>query len=65
MDADTIRVIFKLSGGDGVSGSGYVAKIGFETTGSGTSTLDICDGKLADTSADEIPAIWTDDGVTV
>ncbi|MCD6145177.1 MAG: hypothetical protein J7J03_02085, partial [Methanosarcinales archaeon] len=65
MDADTIRVIFKLSGDDGVSGSGYVAKIGFETIGSGTSILDIFDGKLADTSADEIPAAWTDDEVTV
>ena len=65
MDADTIRAIFKLSGDDGVSGSGYVAKIGFETTGSGTSILDIFDGKLADTSADEIPTTWTDDEVTV
>ena len=65
MDADTVRVIFKLSGDDGVSGSGYVAKIGFETIGSGTSILDIFDGKLADTSADEIPATWTDDEVTV
>ena len=67
MDADTIRVIFKLSGDDGVSGSGYVTKIGFEITGSqsDTSILDIFDGKLADTSADEIPATWTDDEVTV
>ena len=67
MDADTIRVIFKLSGDDGVSGSGYVAKIGFEITGSQSdiSVLDIFDGKLADTSANEIPATWTDDEVTV
>jgi len=67
MDADTIRVIFKLSGDDGVSGSGYVTKIGFETTGlqGDISVLDIFDGKLADTSADEIPATWTDDEVTV
>lgn len=65
MDADTIMVLFKLSGDDGVSGSGYVTKIGFETTGSGTSILDIFDGKLADTSADEIPAAWTDAEVTV
>jgi len=67
MDADTIRVIFKLSGDEGVSGSGYVTKIGFETTGSqsDTSILDTTNGKLADTSADEIPATWTDDVVTV
>jgi len=48
-----------------VSGSGYVTKIGFEITGSGTSILDIFDGKLADTSADEIPATWTDAEVSV
>ncbi|MEA3314112.1 MAG: cohesin domain-containing protein, partial [Caldisericota bacterium] len=67
MDADTIRVIFKLSGADGVSGSGYVMKIGFEITGSDgdTSILDISDGVLSDTEADEIPATWTDDEVTV
>ena len=65
MDADTIRVLFKLSGDDGVNGSGYVTKIGFETTGSGTSILDIFDGLLVGTSADEIPATWTDYEVTV
>ncbi|MEA1909121.1 MAG: cohesin domain-containing protein [Euryarchaeota archaeon] len=67
MDSDTIRVIFKLSGDDEVSGSGYVVKIGFETTGSqgDTSILDISDGKLADTSANKIPATWTDDEVNV
>ncbi len=44
-----------------------MTKIGFETTGSqsDTSILDISNGKLADTSADEIPATWTDDVVTV
>ena len=67
MDADTIRVIFKLSGDSGVSGSGYLTKIGFETTGSqgDSCVLDIFDGKLADTSADEIPATWRDGEVTV
>ena len=67
MDADTIRVLFKLSGDDGVSGSGYVTKIGFEITGSqgDISVLDISNGNLADTNAEEIPATWTDDEVTV
>ena len=67
MDADTIRVLFKLSGDDGVSGSGYVMKIGFAITGSqgAISVLDISDGNLADTGADEIPAVWIDDEVTV
>ena len=67
MDADTIKVLFKLSGGDGVSGSGSLATIGFEIIGSqgNTSILDISNGNLADTGADEIPATWTDDEVTV
>ena len=59
-----IRVLFKLDGADGVSGSGCVAKIDFETTGSegDTSVLDISDGVLVGISAPhshEIPAIWT------
>jgi hypothetical protein len=67
MDSDTIRVLFKLSGSTGVSGSGSVATIGFEITGSqgNTSILDISDGNLADTVANEIPAAWTDDEVIV
>ena len=67
MDADTIRVLFKLSGDAGVSGSGSVATIKFAVTGSqgDTSILDMTDGNLADTGADEIPATWTDDEVTV
>ncbi len=60
-------MIFKLSGADGVSGSGSVATIAFAVTGSqgDTSVLDIADGNLADTGADEIPATWADDVVTV
>ena len=67
MDADTIRVLFKLSGVDGVSGTGSLAAISFEVAGSSgdTSVLDISDGTLSDTEADEIPAIWIDGGVTV
>jgi hypothetical protein len=67
MDADTIRVLFKLSGADGVSGSGSVATIEFAVSGSqgDTSVLDISDGALSDTGAGEIPAVWIDGGVTV
>ena len=67
MDANMIRVFFKLSGDDGVSGSGYVARIDFEITGSqgDTSVLDISDGRLFDTGADEIPAIWNECKVTL
>ena len=67
MDADTIRVIFKLSGVDGVSGSGSVATIEFAVSGSqsDTCTLDITDGILVDTAADAIPATWADSEVAI
>jgi hypothetical protein len=64
---DTIRVLFKLSGADGVSGTGSLASVSFEVTGASgdTSNLSISDGLLADTAADEIPAIWIDCTVVV
>ena len=67
MDVDTIRVIFKLSLVDGVSGSGYVATVDFAKVGSqsDTCTLDIADGILVDTAADEIPATWVGANVTI
>ena len=69
VDEDTIRVIFKLSAADrvGVSGSGCVARVDFEVTGSqgDVSVLDISDGELVDTKGDELPAIWLDDAVTI
>jgi uncharacterized DUF497 family protein len=70
IDSDTIRVISKRPGTHTVSGSGNLAVINFVVTGSGTSLLDISDGKLAAIPSDgttdvaEIPAIWTDDEVT-
>ena len=67
MDADTIRVLFKLDGIDCVSGSGYVARIDFETRGSkgDSCVLGMSMVLLVDTEADEIPVAWTDDEVTV
>jgi len=70
MDDDRIRLIFNLPGADGVSGSGYVAKILFEVVGNvgTTSAIGISDEftrKLSDTGADEIPANWFGDNVTV
>ncbi|RZN31702.1 MAG: hypothetical protein EF813_12285 [Methanosarcinales archaeon] len=67
MDDDTVRLLFKLSGVDGVSGSGSVATIEFAVSGSqgDTSVLDISDGALSDIGADEIPTVWIGDGVTV
>ena len=69
MDADTIRVLFDLFGADTVSGSGSLATINFEMTGSvgDVSVLDISNGELfdLDTYSDGIPATWTDCTVTV
>ena len=81
MDDDTIRVPFNLPGDDGVSGSGYLAKIVFEIVGDigDTSVLDLSDissdtrgefyqraGRvLSATDTDEISANWFGDNVTV
>jgi hypothetical protein len=71
VDSDTIRAIPKRPGDYPVSGSGHLATINFVMTGSGTSILDISDGKLAGiltegtTAAEEIPATWTGDEVSM
>lgn len=70
MDDGRIRLIFNLRGADGVSGSGYVAKILFEVIGNvgTTSAIDISDEytrMLSDTGADEISANWFGTNVTV
>ena len=67
VDAGTIRVLFNLPGLKGVSGSGQIARIDFETTGSEgeTCVLDILNGRVFDTEADEMPAIWNDCEVTI
>ena len=61
------RVTFNLKGADGVSGSGYVAKIIFETKGAqgDTSTMDISEGLLVDIEALKIPADWFNDTATI
>ena len=66
-DADTIRVLVKLSGVEGASGSGYLAEVEFEVKGgcSEKSTLDLSNGMLVDTEAKEIEAEWHDAAVTV
>jgi len=73
MDDDTIRVLFNLPGADGVSGSGYLAKIIFEVVSNpgDTTIIDLSDISdkfergLVDTSADLITANWFNDNVTV
>jgi cell division septation protein DedD len=67
VDADTIRVMVNAPGAEGVNGSGYLAKIGFEVKGKGgdESVLDIANGLLGDKDAMEIPAKWIDGDLKV
>ena len=67
VDSDTIRVMPELSGITGVSGSGYLAKISFKVVGKrrDRSVLDISNGLLVNTKAEEIPAEWIDDEIIV
>jgi len=67
MEEGRARVTFNLKGADGVSGSGYIARIIFETKGAqgGASTIDISEGLLVDIEALKIPADWFNDTVTI
>ena len=67
MDGDTIRVFLDVPGIAGVSGAGNLATIRFEVVGKGgdRSVLDISNGLLGNTKAEEIPTEWTDDKVIV
>jgi len=66
-DSGTVRVIFNLPGATGVSGSGSLATIHFEVTGTAgdASALAISDGLLIDTESGRIPAVWIDNEVSV
>jgi hypothetical protein len=61
VDRDRIRVLFNLPGIDGVSGSGSLATIHFETVVLGDCAMEISDGLLVNNMAEMIPASW--DGV--
>jgi hypothetical protein len=77
MDDGRVRVLFNLKDADGVSGSGYVASIIFETKGvqGDTSVVGVSKGTLVkpnsgkdvDSSdgAPKIPADWFNDTVTI
>jgi hypothetical protein len=58
IDKDRIRVLFNLPGIDGVSGSGSLATIHFETVVPGDCVMKISDGLLVDNMAEVIPASW-------
>ena len=67
VDADTVRVLVSMPIGEGVSGSGYLAKVSFEVVGEtgDRSVLDISSGLLANKDAAEIFALWIDDEVVI
>ena len=60
-DDGKVKVLFNLPGLDGVSGSGSLATIHFETIVSGDCEMELSDGLLVNTIAEPISASW--DGV--
>ena len=62
MDKDTIRVFSTVPEATGVSGSGYLAKISFNVKGDegDECALEIENGFLGNTTAEEIAADWID-----
>jgi hypothetical protein len=67
IDSNTIKVMSELSGVTGVNGSGNLATISFEVVGNGGDkcVLKISNGMLANNEAEEIPAEWVADEVTL
>jgi hypothetical protein len=61
VDKDRIRVLFNLPGIDGVSGSGSLTTIHFETIVPGDCAMEISDGLLVNNMAEATSASW--DGV--
>ncbi|MCD4844236.1 MAG: cohesin domain-containing protein [Methanosarcinales archaeon] len=55
LSANTIRVLFNLPGIEGISGSGSLATIHFETIVPGDCVMEISNVLLVDTMAQEIP----------
>ena len=67
LDAGMVRVVVSMPIGEGVSGSGCLAEVEFEVKGESgeKSKLDISDGLLVNTEAEEIETEWYDDEVRV
>jgi hypothetical protein len=60
IDKNTLSVLFGLPGLEGISGSGYLAKISFKAKGEegNRSVLEISNGQLINNKTEEIPANW-------
>jgi len=67
ISSGTWTIVQNVPGMDGVSGSGYLAVLHFHVIGSEGSSSDISlsNGMLSNISAEEIPATWTGDTVSV
>ncbi len=67
VDANTVRVLISMPIGEGVSGSGYLAKVSFEVVGKAgdKSVLGISNGMLVNKEAEAIPTEWIDDEVII
>ena len=78
MEGGMVRVLFNIKGADGVSGSGYISKVIFETEGvqGDTSVMNISEGLLVEVNPDmdtgdsstwtiKRPADWFNDTVTI
>ena len=61
----TIKVVQNVPGIQGVSGSGYLAVLHFHALSPGQSNITLSNGLLGDNQAQEIPAEWIGDSVTV
>jgi len=63
----TLRVINSLSNLSGVSGSGYLSQVQFQVIGSAgnTSQINLGNGVLSDTSANQIQATWANGSVQI
>jgi PKD repeat protein len=63
----TLRVIQNVPGLSGVSGSGYLSRIGFHVIGSAgsNSQINFANGVLSNTSANQIQATWVNGSVQI
>jgi hypothetical protein len=63
----TYRVVQNVSGLSGATGSGSLAVLHFQVVGSegDISAIDLSNGTLSNIQAEEIPAVWVGDSVTI
>lgn len=60
-----IRIIVNIPGVSGATGEGHIAKIQFETISAGTSYINLSNGVISNTTAQEIIAEWNNSSVDI